>query len=339
MTGVLKINPENIDLAKIKRAARVIKEGGLVAFPTETVYGLGADALNPKACAKIFEAKKRPLGDPLIVHISQKTDLFKLAKDFSDEAVELINEFWPGPLTLVLKKENMVPDVVTAGLDTIAIRMPANEIALALIRESEVPIAAPSANLFGRPSPVTAQHVKEDLDDRIDMIIDGGKTLVGVESTVLDLTQEVPSILRPGGVSIEELKEVSKRVEIFNQKDRILFPGMYHRHYSPEAKVILIEGDDEIQVDKVRNLAYEFDLQGYSIGIMVKEENKDKYDGFSVKTIGPGDDLTICAANLFSVLREFDKQGVNVIIAEDVKEEGLGLAIMDRLRKAAGSRK
>ncbi len=320
----------------IKKAGEIIKKGGLVAFPTETVYGLGADAFNSMACARIFEVKGRPLEDPLIVHISEGEDLFRLAKDIPDLAAELTKEFWPGPLTIVLKKSNILPDIVTGGLDTVAIRLPANPIALALIRESQTPIAAPSANLFGRSSPVTAQHVMDDLGGRIDLIIDGGKTTVGVESTVLDLTQTPPVILRHGGISIERLKGIIKGVGIY-ALDKNLSPGMYPRHYSSKASLVLVEGDGNAQVEKVKVLASQFSHQGYSLGIMAKEENKDRYSGFNVKIIGPGDDLTICAANLFSVLREFDQECVDKIIAESVKEEGLGLAIMDRLKKATSA--
>lgn len=334
-TEIITVNPDNINPVNIKTAAERIKDGGLVAFPTETVYGLGVDALNPKAVAKIFEAKKRPLEDPLIVHIAQKEDLYKLTEDISDIALRLADEFWPGPLTLVLKKSVNIPDIVTAGLDTVAIRMPANKIVLGLIKLSQTPIAAPSANLFGRPSPTTAEHVLDDLWEKIDLVIDGGKALVGVESTILDLTQNPPVILRPGGVSIERLKKVIKGVKIYKQ-DKILSPGMYPRHYSPKAKVMLVEDNGNVQVEKVKNLASRFNSQGCFLGILAKEENADKYNGFKVKSIGQGNDLAVCAANLFSVLREFDKEDVDIIIAEGMKEEGLGLAIMDRLRKAAG---
>ena len=327
---------DSIDIVEIKKAARIINQGGLVAFPTETVYGLGADTFNPTAIAKIFEVKKRPLDNPLIVHIGDKEDLFKLAKDVPNIAQKLIDRFWPGPLTFVLKKHDVVPDIVTAGLDTVAIRMPANEIALSLIKYSNTPIAAPSANPFSRPSPTTVQHVLDDFGDRIDMVIDGGLTSVGLESTVLDVTQKPPSILRPGGVSIEELKEID--IEIKGEEIKIRrSPGMYPRHYSPKAKVILVEGNSEVQVGKVKNLASEFDLQGYYFGIMAKEENKDKYIGLNVKLLGPGNNLKTCAARLFSILREFDREGADVIIAEGVKEEGIGMAIMDRLRKAQGA--
>ncbi len=357
-TKTLEINPEDIDLVKIKIAANTIKKGGLVAFSTETVYGLGADVFNPEAVAKIFEVKRRPLEDPLIVHIADMNDLFKLCVDVPEIAEKLLGKFWPGPLTIVVKRAKNIPDIVTAGLDTVAIRMPANQIALSLIRESRTPIAAPSANLFGRLSPVVAQDVLEDLDERIDLIIDGGKTLIGVESTVLDLTQNTPSVLRPGGVSIERLKEIIKEVAIYKQ-DKILSPGMYPRHYSPKARVVLVGGNGKIQVEKIKNLAYEFNLQDYSIGIMAKEENKGVYVkffvknigeflpdtrqagvtscGVNVKSLGPENDLTTCATNLFSVLREFDKEDVDIIIVEGVKEEGIGVAIMDRLRKAVGA--
>ncbi len=334
MTEVLKIKTDNIEQDKINKAAGIIKEGGLAAFPTETVYGLGADALNPKAVAKIFEAKNRPLDDPLIVHIAEKNDLFKLTKRIPDTGHELVREFWPGPLTLVLKKSEIVPDIVTAGLDTVAIRMPANEVALSLIRAAARPVAAPSANLFGRPSPVTAQQVLDDLDDKIDIIIDGGRTVIGVESTVVDLTQSPPAILRPGGVGIESLKAIIKGVRIYKQ-GKILSPGMSPRHYAPKAKVILVEGDGKVQIENIFKIASEFEKKGYRFGIMVKEEHKKIYEG-NVKSLGPGDDLTICAANLFSVLREFDMEGVDFIIVEGVIEDGIGMAIMDRLRKAAG---
>lgn len=334
-TEIITVNPDNINPVYIKTAAEKIKDGGLVAFPTETVYGLGADAFNPKAVAKIFEAKKRPFEDPLIVHIAQKEDLYKLTEDIPDSALKLADEFWPGPLTLVLKKSKNIPDIITAGLDTVAIRVPADKVALAFIKFSETPIAAPSANLFGRPSPTTAQHVLDDLNEKIDIVIDGGRALIGVESTILDLTQNPPVVLRPGGVSIEKLKKVVKGVEIYKQ-DKILSPGMYPRHYSPKAKVMLVEGNGNAQVEQVKNLASRFNLQDLSVGILAKEENIDKYNGFKVKSIGQGNDLAVCASNLFSVLREFDKEGVDTIIAEGVKEEELGLAIMNRLRKAAG---
>ncbi len=335
-TEIITVNPDNINPVYIKTAAEKIKGGGLVAFPTETVYGLGADAFNTQAIAKIFETKKRPLEDPLIVHIAQKERLHTLAINIPDIVARLTDTFWPGPLTLVLKKAENIPDILTAGLDTVAIRMPANKIALSFIEFCQTPIAAPSANLFGSPSPTCAQHVLDDLTGRIDLIIDGGKTEIGVESTVLDLTHNEPSILRPGGVSIERLNEVIKTVINSSSKNKVLSPGMYPRHYSPRARLILVELEGREQVEKVKNLALEFSHKGQHIGIMAKDENKNRYRPFNVKLLGPGDNLATCAANLFSILREFDRLGVSVIIAEGVKKEGLGLAIMDRLRKAAG---
>lgn len=334
-TEVLKIDQFNIDPDQIKMAADMIKSGGLVAFPTETVYGLGVDALNPVACAKIFQAKNRPLEDPLIVHIADIQDLLRLSNEVYKITLDLVDEFWPGPLTLVLKKQEVIPDIVTAGLDTVAVRMPNHKIALSLIKEAKTPIAAPSANLFGRPSPTTAQHVLEDLDGKIDLVIDGGNANIGVESTIVDLTQEPFCILRPGGIGIEELKRFIPQVELY-KKDGILSPGMYPRHYAPKAKIILVEGNGKAQVDKVRKVVYEFDMQGYRLGILAKYENRDRYKDYNVKSLGSGDDLVSCAANLFSVLRDFDRDKVDVIIAEAVKEEGLGFAIMDRLRRAQG---
>ncbi|MBU4252264.1 MAG: threonylcarbamoyl-AMP synthase [Candidatus Omnitrophica bacterium] len=334
-TGILKINPFSVEQDYILKAANIIKAGGLVAFPTETVYGLGADALNAVACAKIFQAKSRPLEDPLIVHIADKQDLFKVAREIHKITSDLIDAFWPGSLTIVLKKQEVIPDIVTGGLDTIAVRMPNHKIALELIKEAQTPIAAPSANLFGKPSPTTAQHVLEDLDGKIDLVIDGGSTAIGVESTIVDLTREPFCILRPGGIGIEELRRIIPQIE-FYKKDGILSAGMYPRHYAPNAKVLIVEGNGKIQVEKVKDLAREFDLQGYHFGILAKFENKDRYGDFNVKLLGPGNDLVVCAANLFSVLRDFDRDKVDVIITEAVKEEGIGIAIMDRLHRAQG---
>ncbi|MDO8749372.1 MAG: L-threonylcarbamoyladenylate synthase [Candidatus Omnitrophota bacterium] len=334
VTEILKIDAYAPDISKIKKASQIIKEGALVAFPTETVYGLGADALNPVACAKIFQAKKRPLEDPLIVHIADKQDLFKVAREVDKITLDLIGEFWPGPLTLVLKKQEAIPDIVTGGLDTVAVRMPNYKIALSLIKEAKTPVAAPSANLFGRPSPTSAQHVLEDLDGKIDLVIDGGSANIGVESTIVDLTREPFSILRPGGIGIEELRRIIPQIE-FYKKDGILSAGMYPRHYAPNAKILIVEGNGKTQVEKVKDLAREFDLRGYRFGILAKFENKDRYGDFNVKLFGPGNDAVLCAANLFSALRDFDQDQVDVIIAEGVKEEGLGAAIMDRLRRAS----
>jgi len=335
-TKILKINPQKIDLTKIKIAAEEIKKGNLVAFPTETVYGLGADAFNEQAIAKIFQAKGRPFNDPLITHIADIKELYKLSKQIPPVALKLAKAFWPGPLTLVLKKSELVSDIITAGLDTVAVRMPADNIALSLIREAQTPIVAPSANIFGRTSPTSAQHVEDDLNGKIKMIIDGGKTKVGVESTVLDITAKPIQVLRTGGISVEQLIEVIGQVKMSEELERgFRSPGMLTSHYSPRARLILVEEKEKAQVEKVLRLASEYKTQGFKVGIMVKEENKDNYKGFKVKVIGKGSELNICAANLFSILRSFDKEGFEIIITEGLEEQGLGLAIMERLRKAA----
>ncbi|MCM8766333.1 MAG: L-threonylcarbamoyladenylate synthase [Candidatus Omnitrophica bacterium] len=333
-TSVIRINPQKIEISKIEEAVKLIKKGGLVAFPTETVYGLGADAFNSKAVAKIFEVKQRPLNDPLIVHIADKQDLFKVAKKVNRLAGKLIDKFWPGPLTLVLEKSSELPDIVTAGLDTVAVRMPAHPVALSLIREAKTPLAAPSANLSGKPSPTTAEHVLEDLKDKIDLVIEAGKTELGVESTILDLTQKPFSILRLGGVSWEELRAVVPQVKLA-KKEKILAPGMFKGHYSPQAKLIVVE-EGKKQVERVKELVHKFLAEGKRVGVMAKGEDRFKYRNFKVKVLGKGDDLRACAGNLFSLLREFEREKFEVIVVEGVKEKGLGRAIMERLRKAEG---
>lgn len=334
-TKILKINPEKCDARLIREAAGVIKRGGLVAFPTETVYGLGADAFNSEAVTKIFAAKGRPSRDPLIVHIADKQDLSKLVLEVYKITLDLVDAFWPGPLTLVLRKSTRVPSIVTAGLETVAVRMPDNPVALSLINASGTPIAAPSANLFSRTSPTTAEHVLQDLKGKIDLVLDGGRTRVGVESTILDLTRTPFRILRPGGISFEALSEFFPDIGSYLGSDT-LSPGMFKRHYSPRARIILVEGGSKAQVAKARSIASEFIMQGYSVGVMTKAENKDNYKGdFNLKIIGSEKDLASCAAKLYSILREFDQDGTQIIIAESVKEEGLGRAIMDRIRKAS----
>jgi len=335
-TQILKINPKKIDLNKIKIAAREIKKGNLVAFPTETVYGLGADLYNKEAVTKIFQVKGRPFNDPLIVHIAEIEELDRLTTHIPPLVWPLTQTFWPGPLTLVLQKSPSVLDLVTAGLDTVAIRMPANDIALSLIREAKTPIVAPSANLFGRTSPTTAHHVEEDLGGKISLIIDGGKTKVGVESTVIDVTVKPVQVLRTGGISLEQLRKVISEVKVSKELERgFRSPGRLSHHYSPRARLILVEGEGDVQIKEVRSLASQYKAQGLKVGIMIKEENRDKYPGFEVKAIGKGKELSNCAANLFAVLRDFDEEKFEVIIAEGVEEQGLGLSIMERLKKAA----
>jgi L-threonylcarbamoyladenylate synthase len=343
-TILLKVDPENPDPAKIQVAAQIIQKGGLVAFPTETVYGLGADALNSDAVLALFEAKKRPLDNPPIVHVANASEVYKLVQEVPKKAELLMKTFWPGPLTLVFKRSNIIPNVTVAGLDTVAIRMPKHKVALALIKQSGLPIAAPSANLAGKPSPTTAKHVYEDLNGRIDVILDGGATNIGVESTVVDLTVDPPMVLRPGGASFEALKKVlgDVRLHPFVQAEedlpleKIRSPGMKHRHYAPNAEVILVEGAVAAVTSKIKELSQSYRLKGAKVGILATDETQVVYEADVVKSLGSRFNLAVIAQNLFRLLREVDAENVDVIIAEGVPSEGIGLAIMNRLRKASG---
>jgi len=343
-TLVFKVNPKSPDIQTIHIAARIIRDGGLVAFPTETVYGLGADALNPNAVKALFKAKKRPLDNPPIVHVGNIQDVYRLAKDVPEEAEKLMKNFWPGPLTLIFKRSEIVPDITVAGLDTIAIRMPRHNVALALIRESGCPIAAPSANLAGKPSPTTAQHVLDDLYGRIDAILDAGPTKIGVESTVLDLTVDPPQILRPGGTPYEVLKAALGRVELHPvavAEKKVLVgkarsPGVKHRHYAPRARLLVVEGSLAAVVRKVAELTDYYRRSGEKVGVLATDETAGAYGADVVKSLGSRSNMDEIARNLFRLLREFDAEGVDVIIAEGVPAEGLGLAVMNRLRKASG---
>ena len=333
MTVVINMR-DGVDARKIKLAARFILDGKLVAFPTETVYGLGADALNESAVRRIFEAKGRPADNPLIIHISRFEELERLASYVPKEARLLAERFWPGPLTMVLPKADDVPSVTTGGLDTVAVRMPSHPIARALIEES-TPIAAPSANISGKPSPTLAEHVIDDFYGKIECIIDGGETAVGVESTVIDLTSEKPVLLRPGGLPLEELESVIGEVEIHpavrgELTDVAKSPGMKYKHYSPNASVIVVEGKRENVRRKIMELVNEYRARGLRVGVMATEE----YDADEFFHLGRSE--AEVARNLFKALRELDKRGVDVIIAEGIEERGLGFAVMNRLRKAAG---
>ncbi|HII85274.1 TPA: threonylcarbamoyl-AMP synthase [Candidatus Bathyarchaeota archaeon] len=343
-TLLIRVNPKKPSLQKIRRAACLIKKGGLVAFPTETVYGLGADALNSHAVISLFEAKRRPLDNPPIVHIENKKDVYKLAAFVPIRIVGLMEQFWPGPLTLVFKRSGMVPAVTVAGLETIAIRMPKHETALSLIKESDCPISAPSANLAGKPSPTTAKHVFDDLNGRIDAILDGGPTRIGVESTVLDVTVDPPTVLRPGGTSLESLKEVLGRVSLHafvkaEQEQEVLnarSPGMKHKHYAPRAKLVLVEGSLKLVIDKINELILANKSNGSKVGVLATDETASKYEADLVVSLGSRFSLETIARNLFAALRKFDAENMDVIIAESVPADGLGLAVMNRLRKASG---
>jgi L-threonylcarbamoyladenylate synthase len=343
-TIVFKVDPENPDEEKINVAAEVIRRGGIVAFPTETVYGLGVDALNKEAVKRMYEVKGRPPDNPTIVHIAEFNDVYRLAVDVPEVAEELMKRFWPGPLTIVLKASNIVPRITTGGLETVGIRMPKHNVALALIKASKTPIAAPSANIAGKPSPTTAQHVIQDFYGSIDVILDAGPTKIGVESTVLDLTTKPPQILRPGGVTYEELKEVLGDIIVHKAAkakedipiDEVKSPGMKYRHYAPKAELIVVEGETDKIIKEINKLINEYSKMGRKVGVMATDETVKNYEMGIVKSVGSRSDLSTIARNLFRILREFDDEGVELILAEGVPEEGLGLAIMNRLRKASG---
>lgn len=343
-TLVLKVNSQRPESDKIQLAASLIRKGGLVAFPTETVYGLGADAFNPKAVLRLFKAKKRPLDNPPIVHVADSKNVYQLADEVPPPAHKLMDKFWPGPLTLILKRSDLVPDATVAGLDTIAVRMPRHKVALALIMESGCPVAAPSANLAGKPSPTSAGHVLADLDGRIDAVLDAGATVVGVESTVLDMTVDPPEVLRPGGTSYELLKSFLGKVKLnpIAVADRPLLlekvrsPGLKYKHYAPDAEVVVVEGRLPAVVAKVNELARFYELRGCKVGVLCTDETMREHKADVVKSLGSRDDLANIASNLFRLLREFDIAKVDIVIAEAVPVEGLGLAVMNRLRKAAG---
>lgn len=341
-TVVSRINNLNKDLHLIEEAAKVIKEGGIAAFPTETVYGLGADALNGEAVKKIFEAKGRPQDNPLIIHVASK-DVSKYASDISEVAQKLMDKFWPGPLTVVLNKKDIVPDVTSANLKTIGIRMPDNEIALKLIELSETTIAAPSANISGRPSPTDIERCVEDLDGKVDYILGGEKSKVGVESTIVDCTVNPPVILRPGGLTLEMLKEVDPNIELDKglmtkptEDFKPKAPGMKYKHYAPKAKVRIVSGDNEKVVEKIQEMVHNYIDNGKKVGILSSKENADRYKEGEVISIGSLNKLEEVAQNLFEDLRKFDDINVDVILAEAYEEKGVGIAIMNRLKKSAG---
>lgn len=326
----------------IKKAGDILKSGGLVAFPTETVYGLGADALNEDAAKKIYAAKGRPSDNPLIVHIADMEALGKIAENIPEKAVNAAREFWPGPLTMIFQKTDAVPLGTTGGLDTVAVRMPEHLIAKEVIRAGGGYIAAPSANTSGRPSPTAAQHVEEDLTGKIDMIVDGGAVDIGVESTILDMTVEPPMILRPGAVTKEMLEELIGEIAV----DKALIepdsakapkaPGMKYRHYAPKAELTVLEGDIFRVAEEINRLAEEKINEGYKVGIIGTEETVGRYSAGNVKCIGTRQDETTVAGNLYGILRDFDSDGTDYIYSESFSTGGIGSAVMNRLLKAAG---
>jgi len=340
-TLVLTLNPNIPAPHAIAQAAEVIRRGGLVAFPTETVYGLGADALSARAVQGIFAAKERPAYDPLIVHLATAEDVMLVAAEIPS-VMGALAAFWPGPLTLVLPRGPRVPLEVTGGGETVAVRVPAHPVALALIRAAGGPIAAPSANRFGRLSPTCAADVLSDLDGRIDMLLDGGPTSVGLESTVLSLAGDVPMILRPGGVSREALEAVLGPVDVCGRVavpgEISSTPGALSQHYAPRARMVLYRGPMPALLAELRHEALRLHAAGERVGILLSEEAWADFADLPVLTRSPGPlhNLEVVARALFSTLRAFDVAGVDVILAQDFGPQGLGLAIRDRLTRAAG---
>lgn len=330
---------------ELKEASAVIRSGGLVAFPTETVYGLGGDATNPEASRKIYAAKGRPSDNPLIVHIADFSQLRNIVAEVPQEAEKLAEAFWPGPLTMILRKNDVIPYETTGGLDTVAIRMPSHPVARAFLQDSGCMIAAPSANTSGRPSPTTAQHVWGDLHGKIEILLDGGPVGIGIESTIVDLSEERPMILRPGFITQEMLSAVLGDVGMDpglaseNSKQPPKAPGMRYRHYAPKADLTLVEGTMEEVISKINALTREAQAMGKSVGVLATEENKDRYVADHVIVIGQRQDETEIARHLFDVLRQFDDLQVDLIYSESFVAAGVGQAIMNRLLKAAGHKR
>ncbi|CCZ03697.1 sua5/YciO/YrdC/YwlC family protein [Eubacterium sp. CAG:603] len=342
-TILRKVDVDNIDMEVIKEASDILHAGDMVAFPTETVYGLGADALDEMASKKIYAAKGRPSDNPLIVHVANEQQILPLVKEIPESARKLMKAFWPGPLTIIFNKSDVVPYGTTGGLDTVAIRMPNHKVALTLIEESNIPIAAPSANTSGRPSPTTAMHVMDDLNGKISMVIDGGAVGIGIESTIVDVTGDIPMILRPGYINKKMLEEVVGEVTI----DKAILgpvspdlkpkaPGMKYKHYAPKADFTMFDGDIDKVADRINELAESYIKKGYKVGIISSAESKDRYRYGEVISIGSRNNELSISKNLYKVLREFDDKQVDYILGETFRSEELGQAIMNRLLKAAG---
>lgn len=342
-THLLKVNAQKPEPEVIAQAAKIIKEGGLVAFPTETVYGLGANGLDSVAVAKIFSAKGRPGDNPLILHVADLKDVFYLASTVPLKAQLLMEAFWPGPLTLVLPSRTVIPREVTAGLDTVAIRMPDHPVALALIKAAKCPLAAPSANRSGYPSPTTTSHVMDDLAGRIEAVLDGGTTGVGLESTVLDLTEVLPTVLRPGGVTREQIAGVIGQVRLDpglkNSAALPKAPGMKYTHYSPQAEVILLRGEPELVAAKATELLHLNYEKNLKTALLLSSETwplVNKAKAVYAREMGSHNALGEVAHKLYHELRMCDQVGGQVILVEGYGEEGLGEALMNRLLKSAG---
>ncbi len=343
-TKLIKIeDTEAIQDEELQEAAQILRDGGLVAFPTETVYGLGANALEAEASAKIYAAKGRPSDNPLIAHISCLDELTPLVSGISEAGRKLAETYWPGPLTLVFPKSDKVPYGTTGGLDTVAVRMPSDPVANRLIALAGVPIAAPSANTSGRPSPTLAEHVYQDMNGKIEMIIDGGAVGIGVESTIVDVSGEVPMLLRPGAITMEMLQETVGYVAMdpaiqgpLSADIRPKAPGMKYRHYAPKASLTLVEGEENAVVNEINSLVKEHMEAGERVGIICTEETRERYQQGILRCVGEREHEETIAHNLFAVLREFDDLQVDCIYSESFARDNLGQAIMNRLMKAAG---
>lgn len=341
-TKIYKLDQNGIQSDFIKEAAAVIRSGGLVAFPTETVYGLGADALCPAAAKKIYAAKGRPSDNPLIVHISGWQDFVRIAGEVPPRAKKLADAFWPGPLTMIVRKNERTPYETTGGLDTVAVRMPSHPAALALIRESGCLIAAPSANASGRPSPTLASHVAEDLNGRIPIILDGGEVGIGIESTIIDLTEEPPLILRPGYITKEMLENVIGDVAVdpgLLAEDSAVkpkAPGMKYRHYAPKAELKIIDGTKDAVVQTINEMIKEQHKRHKKVGVIGTDETAAYYQGDVILSVGSREDEDEIARHMYRILREFDESGADIIYSESFATPRIGQAIMNRLLKAAG---
>ena len=339
MTLISKIDEKHIDKEEIKKQAEMLKDGKTVIFPTETVYGLGANGLDEEAVSKIYKAKGRPSDNPLILHIYDKKQIIDLVEEISDKAEIVMDNFWPGPITIIFKKKDIVPLRTSGGLDTVAIRMPSNPIARELLKEVKLPIAAPSANISGRPSPTRGKHVYKEMNNRVDGIILGGDCIFGLESTVLDLTNDIPVILRPGSITKEDLENVIGEVRIDpaleKKEDNIkaIAPGMKYKHYSPNADVFIVSGQHNDVITKVNELVSNNSKEGLRSVVMCLDENKDKYNS---DTISLGKNLQEVAANLFNALITADEEKYDIVYTEEFSNCGLGQAIMNRLIKSAG---
>jgi L-threonylcarbamoyladenylate synthase len=337
-TKIFKIDPIDPDRNVIVRAARLIRSGQLVAFPTETVYGLGADATNGKAIEKIFRVKGRPADNPLIVHVSDINMLRSIVERPSKVQLDLVSYYWPGPLTIIFRKKKIISDIATAGMDTVAVRMPSHPVALSLIKEAGKPIAAPSANISGKPSPTRAEHVMKDLGGKIPVILDAGATEFGVESTVIDLSVDNPVILRPGPITKEDLAPLIGEARLYSLKkgEKPLSPGMKYRHYAPSVPLLLVCGGANGIVDKIRKIADTETKKGRRIGILCTDETKDRYpEGLVKVSLGSRFSPYLLVKNLYHALRTLDEMNLDMILAEGFPESGIFVTLMNRLRKAS----